>query len=513
MLYRPHDGSRVMQKLGGQGLTMSRGGLGDAGSRETTPRDGPAQPRSAPPTPPPVAPALGIAQVERRSPAHTLRTEPRVLEPKISLISMLSLFSGSDVTRDSTRITPSSAAGSSNAGNQIDVGRTGSSSKFRAFGMSRKDSGIARPALRKKSYFFSSSHTLDQGAESTSDAAGSGWAPERVDSGEGSEPFAGLSLSKSISGPRTTGSGLEVAGVPLAQTSSTERHRQVPSGSSASHSTGESAIFPSEAAAAMAQPSRPALRMRDTRFLYDLAVAAADRECGGGKEGRRMHWAELRDDSSALSAAVAFLRGMADSMRHHSASGPAGGASNGMEAGRVINALTCSSTATLSMNTSNSSAIGGGYRPDPLVLAEIDGSSTSSSSFVALSASMSNMLGLFSSTDSGDSKHRGNSSLEVAAGDAERGDSRHTPEAHTPLTVISSRTAASLPWEALLLQGQLVDVNVVRHLALVALCAQAYTPAASAASQYSPSRSPSKSPLPAGCTVGPQWVNLVVCFM
>jgi hypothetical protein len=539
MIYRPHDGTRVIQKLGGQGLltSTSPSPLLQDYSRETTPRDGPIVTHSAPSTPATGASkALGIAQVNLRSatnPRGDTKTDARTLEPKHSILSMWSLFGGSENTRESQRITPpsgvNSTTGTSSAGNANAMG-TSESAKYRALGMSRKDSGISPPPSvghptetggrksAKKSFFFGSSRTLDDNVNSSSEGTGSG--PNKIDHSESAELFAGLSKSASSAvggGDRTSGSMKKQRAAQGALNHS--------NGVSSSQSTGESAIYPSEAAAPISAAQlilRPALRMRDTRFLFDLAVAATDKECGGGREGRRTHWSELRADGSALGTALAFLQNIAEGILHQRGT-PTDHAfpHEVTDASRLGGAG--SSLATLSMHSAYSSTLSGTdqklrrpntgtgrYGHEALVLGEIEGSSTSSSSsFVALSASMSNMLGLFSSTDSAEHTLRG--AANAGAGDADQ-ESRHAPQSVVPLTLLCSRTAAAIPWEALLLQSQAQSGSVVRHMALVALCAQAYTPVSVTTGQYSPSRSKGTTTATALCTVGPQWVSAVCMF-
>jgi hypothetical protein len=537
MIYRPHDGTRVIQKLGGQGLltNASPSPLLPDYSRETTPRDGPIVTHSAPSTPATGASkALGIAQVNLRSatnPRGDTKTDARTLEPKHSILSMWSLFGGSENTRESQRITPpsgvNSTTGTSSAGNANTMG-TSESAKYRALGMSRKDSGISPPPSvghpaesggrksAKKSFFFGSSRTLDDNVNSSSEGAGSG--PNRIDHSESAELFAGLSKSASGAvggGDRNSGSMKKQRAAQGALNHS--------NGVSSSQSTGESAIYPSEAAAPVSAAQlvlRPALRMRDTRFLFDLAVAATDKECGGGREGRRAHWSELRADGSALGTALAFLQNIAEGILHQRGTPTDHAFPHEMtDASRLGDVG--SSVATLSMHSAYSSTLSGTdlklrrpntgtgrYAHEALVLGEIEGSShSSSSSFVALSASMSNMLGLFSSSDSAEQTLRG--AANAGAGDSLDQESRHAPQAVVPLTLLCSRTAAAVPWEALLLQSQVQGASVVRHMALVALCAQAYTPVAVTTGQYSPSRNKGTTTATALCTVGPQWVSAV----
>jgi hypothetical protein len=222
--------------------------------------------------------------------------------------------------------------------------------------------------------------------------------------------------------------------------------------------------------------------MRDTKLLFDLAVSVTDADCAGGVQGRKARLQELCANG-ALMPALQFLQTIADSYKveklsktNQAALETAGSLFQGFDAG--------SSAGTASMHSSGTSAFAAamagkgsaGLAPaagdrasatqDDLILAEIEGSSTSSSSYRALSASMSNILSLFSSSDSADP-------VTKRATQAEEEGNRRAPVKHAPLTLVGSRSTAAVPWEALLNRS---DAVVVRQLALIALCAQAFLP-------------------------------------
>lgn len=91
-------------------------------------------------------------------------------------------------------------------------------------------------------------------------------------------------------------------------------------------------------------------------------------------------------------------------------------------------------------------------------------------------------------------------------------DSTRPPHRLVPLTVVCSHSAAALPWEVLLVKAQ-NSAPVVRSLALLSLCAQAYS--STLCTILPDSFAKSSNALATELTlargvVGPQWVSSFV---
>jgi hypothetical protein len=488
MLYRPQDGSRAVSKLGGRGaLLLSAGGGATTtstvdGTSLTTPRSAAGRRPSAG-TPPPTS--LGIAQMDKTGPQ---KQESKSLEQKLSCMSMLSFISGSEATKDSGP--PASAA----TNNRVSF----SNNTYRDLGMSRKSSRLSKALSSARSVDF------EDVAASSSDASLLGG-----ESTDGSDPFTGLSIRSRSADPR---------GVRTSGGQSKHRAQDALNGSSATHTTPtptDSAVFTAEEDG----PSQPGnttavLHMRDTKFLYDLAACSKDRDCAGGKEGRATHIAELASKQSALCGAVDFMRNVALSV---SLQPPTPDVVVKKGVPPVVSSVNDfgSSAGTLSMNSNNTSGVGGSYRNSALANANysvlqqsipegLDESSRAPSttpSVVALSASMSNILGLFSSSDSADTTNRKRPRDADQDDAAEERDSRRAPCRRPPVTLLVSRSAAVLPWEVLL--SAVDGTAVVRQVGLVALCAQAYA-------VHYPIDDKSNSTALASAVVGPAMVSALL---
>jgi hypothetical protein len=481
MLYRPHDGSRAVSKLGGRGsLLLSAGAATIAsstadGAAVITPRSAVARRPSAG-TPPPNA--LGIAQMDKSGPQ---KQDSKSLEQKLSFMSMLSFISGSEATKDSGP--PASAA----TNNRVSFSN---SNTYRDLGMSRKSSRLSRALSSVRSVDF------EDVAASSSDASLLGG-----ESTDGSDPFTALSVSRSRSAdPR--GGAVRISG-----SLSKHRAQDALKGSSATNTTPtptDSAVFTADDATQPPGATAAVLRMRDTKFMYELAACVTDRDCAGGKEGRATHVAELISKQSALVGAVDFMRNVAMSTSWQL---PAADSAANKGASAVLSGNDPGSSAgTLSMDSNNTSGVGGSYRNSALASVSyhvhqqsiLEGADETSRapSVVALSASMSNILGLFSSSDSADTTNRKRPRDEQEDATEDR-DSRRAPCRRPPVTLLVSRTAAALPWEILMTAA---DTTVVRQLGLVALCAQAYA-------VHYPADDKSNSTALASTVVGPAMVR------
>ena len=391
MLYRPHDGSKNVQKVGGAGfiaytkdsnddqrVAQQTAALMNTSFSSQMSFNSDTGLKAPAPTPvhPPLhnhASTIGIAQVGKKS-------QPgRTLEQKLSIMSLMSMLSG-ESNLDPEGGEPASAPVRGKA-----------------------------PLDTSRSSFFSSMPYVDchdHNAFSSSEATSShdsSWGHMSVQAG------ASAPSRKSLARAELEGSSL------------------------GSHSTIEAALI----------AGKPVFTAKEADLLYDLVVSAADSHCAGGREHRRTIFNDMKSATGVLSSSLQFFQNISETIKHHhqhqlsqpkrpslagndakptsnansSASNVSGlrpEHSSSGKSGFISEASESVTTHSMqSIGTDNSLAVSGMRKKgeehtEAAHPAENnrsaphreDSASAHSSSFVALSASMSNMLGLFASSDS-----------------------------------------------------------------------------------------------------------------
>lgn len=453
-MYRPHDGTRAVQKLGGSGfLTLT--GSHIQGSEQTdtvTVSSAPHSTTTATPPPPP-PPPLGIAEKSKH--------ETRKLEQKSSLFSMLSFMSaGSDVTRDSS-LHSHAQTGKQNK-------KVGNSFFF------RPSSWLMGSSPRTPSsggVFFPS----DQSSSDISCATDS-----RYIHTNNSSSYTNNTNNTTRNNTTTS------AAVNVQARDALLEGSDVSSNSAIGTASAEHSDVPTISCAP------PILRQCDTKLLFDLTVGVEDQQCGGGKEGRRTILTEMCAHVSALSPSLQFIQAV--------------GESNSKP--RLLESdIQYGDKVTSSLNSSVLGAAASGKQsaaPSNAAIAALRGekedTSIAPSSMIGLSSSMSNILGLFSSSDSVEATQR---QWKQGTEDDE-GAPHRAPCKEVPLTLICTPSVAVLPWELLLIKSK---VCVVRQVGLIALCAQVLSSQHWLLQSHSDNPAPRRSITTANAVVGPRRVS------
>eukprot|EP01032_Pedospumella_encystans_P007621 gene7621-9125_t len=520
LLYRPHDGSKNVQKLGGAGFIAYNkdNGIEDLSranqslmntsiasmasfmsDKSGTPGVGsPASQSPQPPQRTPTSAPMGIAQVEKKAPP-----KGRTLEQKLSIMSLLSVLSGDSEGPEERAVPPT-----------------------------RAPLGSPSPASQTARRFFGASldENQDLYALSSSDNTGShdsSW-------GRLSASNASYIVPERAAARKTLARG-ELEGSSL----------------------GSVSTFLDAAIIA----GKPVFKTREAELLYNLAAASgADQGCSGGRDHRRAIFAEMKSASGVLHSSLQFFLTVCESIKEHhqlqlvvakpsvgeNTKGEVDAGAGGVDqlrGERQLEAVSGKSgfisessesslntLSILSLNSVSHSHLDHHQVQSSQSHAHLTSApSAASSSFVALSASMSNMLGLFASSDSGNRHHKGEGTSDWDAEEEEAGPGR-PPHRSLPLTVVCSHSAAALPWEALLLQTNpsgntptnvhtpmspaTSSAPVVRSLTLLSLCAQAYSATCCTIQQeqadhFAPKAADGKAQSTelalARAVVGPQW--------
>ena len=435
-----------MQKLGGSGyLTLT--GSHIQGSEQTDTGTVSSAPHSTTTATPP--PPLGIAEKSKH--------DTRKLEQKTSLFSMLSFMSaGSDVTRDSSL---QSHAQTGKQGKKV-----------------------------RSSFFFRSSSWLMGGSSPRTPSSGGVFFSSDQSSSDMSYAQLEDHSTERVS-PRdihTNTNNTTTAGMNMQARDALLEGSDVSANSAIGTASAEHSDVPTISCAP------PILRQCDTKLLFDLTVGVDDQHCGGGKEGRRTILTEMCAHVNALSPSLQFIKAVGESINKP----------------RLLESdVQYGDKVTASLNSSILATAAGGKQPvapSNAAIAALRGESEDTyiapSSLIGLSSSMSNILGLFSSSDSVEATQR-----QWKQGmEEDEGGPHRAPCKQVPLTLICTPSVAVLPWELLLIKSK---VCVVRQVGLIALCSQVLSSQHWLLQSHSDNPAPRRSITTANAVVGPRRVS------